>query len=279
MKRAFFLWAAAAGAITAAAELPPGLILRFTCDEFRENGKMLPDVTGSNNNGRVSGAKPTPAGRLSGGCEFTGKNSSVRVPHSPVFNSPQATFCLWFKTMASGTTDRTLLEKGSGNGYALRIAGAAQTDPRKGKLRATVDGHDCFSDAAVADNAWHHAAVTYDGVLLKLYVDGTLQKQTGAGWGDLAGNTQDLTLGLNRPDPNPKRREKEAGFEGVLDEVMLFNRALAEPELKTVMAETRPKFTKWQVERRLKELKELLDRGLILQDFYERKVKECEVTP
>ncbi|MDD4017745.1 MAG: LamG domain-containing protein [Kiritimatiellae bacterium] len=277
MKRAFLLWAAAAGAITAAAELPPGLVLRFTCDEFRENGKMLPDATGSNNNGRVSGAKPTPAGRLSGGCEFTGKNSSVRVPHSTLFNSPQMTFCLWFKTMASGTTDRTLLEKGSANGTALRIAGAAQPDPRKGKLRATVDGHDCFSDAPVADNAWHHAAVTYDGVLLKLHVDGAPQKQTVAGWGDLAVNTQDLTLGANRPDP--KRREKETGFEGVLDEVMLFNRALTEPELKTVMAETRPKFTKWQVERRLKELKELLDRGLILQDFYERKVKECEVTP
>ena len=114
-------------------------------------------------------------------------------------------------------------------------------------------------------------------MLLKLYVDGTLQKQTGAGWGDLAVNTQDLTLGMNRPET--KHREKEAGFEGVLDEVMLFNRALTEPELKTVMAETRPKFTKWQVERRLKELKDLLDRGLILQDFYERKVKECEVTP
>jgi len=31
------------------------------------------------------------------------------------------------------------------------------------------------------------------------------------------------------------------------------------------------------VERRLKELKDLLSRGLILQDFYDRKVQECEV--
>jgi hypothetical protein len=40
----------------------------------------------------------------------------------------------------------------------------------------------------------------------------------------------------------------------------------------------KPKFTKEQVNRRLAELKELLNRGLILQDFYERKVKECEVS-
>ena len=38
----------------------------------------------------------------------------------------------------------------------------------------------------------------------------------------------------------------------------------------------KPKFTKQQVDRRLKELKDLLDKGLIKQDFYDRKVKECE---
>ncbi|MEI6564764.1 MAG: hypothetical protein WCO42_10715 [bacterium] len=49
--------------------------------------------------------------------------------------------------------------------------------------------------------------------------------------------------------------------------------------VKVVTSPTQPKFTKDQVTRRLKELKELRDRGLILQDFYDRKVKECEVTP
>jgi len=37
-------------------------------------------------------------------------------------------------------------------------------------------------------------------------------------------------------------------------------------------------FTKEQVARRLKELKDLLDRGLITQSFYERKVEECKPT-
>ena len=41
-------------------------------------------------------------------------------------------------------------------------------------------------------------------------------------------------------------------------------------------AAEKPKFTKQQVDRRLKELKDLLDKGLITQGFYERKVEECQ---
>jgi len=265
----------AAGA--AAADLPPGLVLRFTCDEFRNGGAVLPDATGSNNNGRVTGAKWSPAGRLGGGCEFTGKNSSVLVPHSPSLNVQRATVCLWFKALTAGAADRALIEKGAEDGFALVLAGGTQNEGRKGKLRAAVNGLDCLSDAAVADNVWHHGAFTCDDEGVKLYVDGALQKQTAAGRRELAANTHDLTLGLSRSAS--ANRAKDMAFEGVLDEVMLFNRALTAAELKDVIAATRPKFTKQQVERRLKELKDLLDRGLILQDFYERKVKECEVTP
>ncbi len=39
----------------------------------------------------------------------------------------------------------------------------------------------------------------------------------------------------------------------------------------------KPKFTKQQVQRRLRELQDLYERGLLTKEFYERKVKECEV--
>lgn len=275
MKRALVIMLMAVG--TAAADVPPGLVLRFTCDELKNGGTVLPDTTGSNNNGRVTGAKWSPAGRLGGGCEFFGENSTVQVLHAPSLKCQRATVCLWFKASSAGSVDRVLMAKGAEDGYALYIAGSAQKEAGKGKLRAVVNGLSCLSDTAVADNAWHHGAFTYDGENVKLYVDGTLQKQSIAWQGDFAANTHDLTLGMNRS--GPAARVKNMAFEGMLDEVMLFNRALTETELKDVIAATRPKFTRQQVERRLKELKDLLDRGLILQDFYERKVKECEVTP
>lgn len=55
--------------------------------------------------------------------------------------------------------------------------------------------------------------------------------------------------------------------------------AQSSPAAKTATPDSKPKFTKEQVNRRLAELKELLDRGLILREFYDRKVKECEASP
>ena len=259
----------------AAAQLPQGLVLRFSCDEFRNNGTLLPDVTGSNNNGRATGARAAPAGRLNGGCELTGKNSCIEVPASPLLDSTRVTFCIWLKTAKAEWPDRTLFDKRAESGYALRLAcGDKQQSGRKGKLCATVCGHDCFSDMTVADNAWHHAAVTYDGEVMKLYVDGILQQQTAKWRGEVGAAGQALTIGMNRS--NPSAKDKEVSFDGAIDDVLVFNRALTESEVKDAIAATKPKFTKQQVERRLKELKDLFDRGLILQDFYDRKVKECE---
>lgn len=262
----------------AAADMPQGLVLRFSCDEFRNNGTMVPDVTGSNNNGRVSGARYASSGRLNGGCEFTGKNSYIQVPASPLLDSKQVAFCLWFKTAKAEWPDRTLVDKRADSGYALRLAAGDKQSGRKGKLYATVCGRDVYSDAPVADNAWHHAAVTCDGENVKLYVDGIRQQQTAAVAGHGAGASgEPLTLGMNRS--NPTAKDKEAAFEGALDEVLVFNRALTDAEVRDAIAATKPKFTKQQVERRLRELEDLRARGLILQDFYERKVKECEVSP
>lgn len=55
--------------------------------------------------------------------------------------------------------------------------------------------------------------------------------------------------------------------------------AATNTDTKLTAPEPKPKFTKEQVKRRLNELKDLLDQGLILQDFYDRKVKECDVAP
>ena len=258
----------------ASAAMPDGLVLRFSCDDLRNNGTQLPDTTGSNNTGRATGVRVT-SGRLNGCCEFTGKNSFVQVPSSPLLESGHVTFCLWVRVAKAESPDRTLIEKQAAKaGYALRLV-ADGNAAHKGKLRATVGEADCLSDAPVADNAWHHAAVTYDGETVKLYVDGVLQKQTAAWRGNAVAKGSDLMLGMSHAQASSKN--KEISFEGMLDEVLIFNRALAEAEVKDALTVSKPTFTKWQVERRLKELQELYDRGLLTQEFYDRKVKECEV--
>lgn len=250
----------------ASAAMPDGLALRFSCDDLRNNGTLLPDTTGSNNNGRVTGVRVT-SGRLNGCCEFTGQDSRVRVPSSASLESGHVTFCLWVRAAKAEPPDRTLIERQAADaGYALRLVTDAT---HKGKFRATVGGAECLSDASVADNAWHHAALTYDGAAVRLYVDGALQKQTVSWRGSAGVKDAELMLGMGSADTT--------AFEGMLDEVLVFNRALTEAEVKDVITASKPTFSKQQMERRLKELKELHDRGLLTQEFYDRKVKECEV--
>lgn len=267
------LLVACAATARAATNAVPGLVFHLTFDELR-NGAFL-DVTTSNAVGRATNARVASPGKLAGACEFSAKNSYIEVPDSPALSAKAFTVSVWFKNGREAWVSRYLLDKDSERGYSLSIAGGGKENARKGKLRASVGGQSCLSDSTVNDDIWHHAAVTFDGQGLKLYVDGVQQQQTAGVPGGLPPNTHSLTLGMHRSSPSSQ--DKDVSFDGQLDELMLFNRVLDTNELKRVRSAAKPKFTKWQVERRLKELKDLLDRGLILQDFYDRKVDECEV--
>lgn len=249
----------------------PGLVLHFNMDGA-QNGALL-DLVSSNALGRIVNAKISSNGKLAGACEFAAKNSYVEVDGGGRLEAKRLTAALWFRCGKDAWVTRHLLDKGKG--YSLSIVGGGKDNPQRGKLRAEVNGKDVLSDETVNNDAWHHAALVYDGQTLKLVVDGVQQKQTASLTGDLPPGAPKLTLGMNRSAP--AAQSKEQALDGLIDEVMVFNRALDQQELKRVLNRVKPKFTKWQVERRLKELKELYDRGLLLQEFYDRKVAECEV--
>jgi hypothetical protein len=266
--------AAAAGTSAPAADPSTGLVVHLAFDDAGLGGMMF-NKAGPRNGGRMTGAKWIPSGRGGGGCELGPTNACVVVTNSPALAPlKQVTVALWFKTAASTAAGRYIVEKGPEKGYALGIAGDSKEPGSRGKLRAVVNGRACLGDGVVTDGRWRHGAVTYDGQTLKLYMDGTLQKQTVTEAGPLVPNGKDLTIGMNRSNPAPQQRE--VAFDGVVDEIMLFDRALTEEDVKAVVALAKPRFTKDQVSRRLTELKELLDRGLLLPEFYDRKVKECE---
>ncbi|HLX63192.1 MAG TPA: LamG domain-containing protein [Planctomycetota bacterium] len=262
---------------------PKGTVLYFSFDKA-ESGNV-PDKSGSNNTGHITGAKWTAAGKLGGGCEFSGKGDYIQVADSESLHMKQGTFIAWFKTSKSDTIWRRILDKRAERGFALAIAGDAAGMQSKGKLAFTVNGcTPCLSDNTVVDGSWHHAAATFDGENLRLYVDGVLQKAVVPMKGEIVATHEPLTIGQNRYNPTPL--ENDQSFEGTLDEIMLVNRALSAEEIKAmiavviaadpVAAASKPKFTKQQVAGRLRELKYLFEQGLLTEDFYARKVAECE---
>ena len=75
-------------------------------------------------------------------------------------------------------------------------------------------------------NTWTHVALTYDGATMRLYVNGVQaasQAQTGA----IETNSNPLRIGGNVPYGEY--------FQGRIDEVRVYNRALSQAEIQTDM--------------------------------------------
>src|SRR6185503_16526973 len=80
--------------------------------------------------------------------------------------------------------------------------------------------------SAIAINTWTYLAQTYDGTMLRLYVNGT-QVATLAATGLIETNTSPLWIGGNSPYGEY--------FQGRIDNVRIYNRALSAAELQSDM--------------------------------------------
>lgn len=254
------------------AELPDGLVLHFDFDSAG-GGNRIEDRSGGRHHGQAVSVEWTETGRKGGAVEIGPAHSGIRVPHSPALAPSQATFAVWFRTGSTGSVRRTILEMNAPHGYALQIVDGPR-ETMRGRLRFTVGGESCVSDAAVNDGTWKHAAATFDGETLRLYLDGRLQRQTASAPGPIRADGRELVIGLNASDPRPG--ETGQSFGGRLDELMIFNRALSEPEIQALIEAAPPRFTREQIAQQLALLKDLFDRGLLTREFYERKVREYE---
>jgi hypothetical protein len=75
---------------------------------------------------------------------------------------------------------------------------------------------------------------TFDGTYGKVYVDGRRAGKPTNWEGKIPYTAYDLTIGANRSNPDPKLGEVDASFNGMMDDVMMFNRALSVEEVRTL---------------------------------------------
>jgi hypothetical protein len=133
----------------------------------------------------------------------------------------------WVKPAATSTQFRTLAlkERSGGVVYALYASNTA------GRPAGVIDqsGTDTTATgtAALAVNTWSHVAVTYDGANLKLFVNGT-QVRSIAHTGPISTSTGLLAIG---GDPALGQY-----FNGVIDELRIYNRALTQTQIQTDIA-------------------------------------------
>jgi len=196
-------------------------------------GATATDTSGLKNNAAMNGAKWAIEGRYGGGAAFTAASRTlVSVPSSGSLTLAQMTLEAWVKpTNLTGWRNvifRSLTASGA-DGVAYALYANSATDGGPGVyVRPTGWASDQHTAAAamLTRGEWHHLAATYDGTVLRLYVDGAQAAKKNLST-PLRSSPRPLYVG-----GNPLWGEY---FDGTLDDVRVYNRALSEIEILTDM--------------------------------------------
>ncbi len=205
-----------------------GLVAYYTFDETP--GVVVKDLSGNGLDGAIVGGAEWTEGVNGGAILLNGVDSYVDLGVSPAFDiKDEITLAAWvFPMDVANGEENEWIAKGD-HAWALKEKG-------DGRFEYFIyDGTWIAPSVPLGvtyDAAWNHFAGTYDGKTLKMYINGE-KVQSMEHAGTIAVSGHEVHLGHNS-------EVVDRFFEGALDEVMIYNRALTDAEIKSVYDSTRP---------------------------------------
>ncbi len=204
------------------AEIDPNSIVGiWLLDEG--TGNTIEDQSDNNNDGTIMGAEWT-KGKIGMGLEFDG-TSRVEIPASESIDDflDGFTYLLWVKPTAPPPNSNTRLIERDWHNPTIQIGGS----DFYGSIAVNADQK--FSHVRGGEwkqDEWSFVAITYDGTVLKLFVDDEFVGDNEVGKPDKK---------LNKEIRFAAWRNPNWDFIGVLDEIGVFNVPLSENDLKNIM--------------------------------------------
>lgn len=199
---------------------------------FEEStGTTAADASGKGNSGTINGPLHTAAGKYGSALIFDGINDWVTVADAAALHlSTGMTLEGWVNPTAgaAGGAWRALAVKETATGLAWALYPFGDGGFPSGHARTSSEQW-ARGTGALPLNTWSHVAVTYDGATIRTYVNG-VQVGTKAQTGALVSSTQPLRFGGDAVWPE--------WFQGTLDEIRVYDRALTAAEIGADM--TRP---------------------------------------
>lgn len=180
-----------------------------------------------NNNGTANSINYV-TGRTEGGSafRFDGSTSYVDLgnPTALQITGSLSVEC-WFKTDAAVGNYKTLVSKwfsgDSDASYALHWTDFGGLGFHIRNVEGQVLSAHSGATLQLNDGRWHHVAGTWDGFIISIYIDGQLMGSDSASiFGPISNTTNPVRIGTDN------RGFTDRYFEGIIDEVAIYNRAL-----------------------------------------------------
>jgi hypothetical protein len=204
------------------ARLPEGLVSYWTFDEQR--GDIAHDSVGDNH-GTIYGAQWT-AGKNDGALDFDGDRDYILIGDKDSLEPQQLTLSVWAKL----DNPSGLFQGGIAKGYMFGAATdySYQLKFHDGCAEARVtyapDGA-CGVTCPIGDNNWHLWTMTIGRGNISIYKDGAYAGSSlFSGAIDYAKSNSNFVIGA--------RDDGMHAFDGIMDDVMLFNRVLSAEEIR-----------------------------------------------
>ena len=192
-------------------------------------GTIANDASGNNNNATLEGKAKWVKGKYGSALEFDGVTGCAKAPDSDSLDlTKEITIMAWVKRYGSYPNRGFVTKVTFGTNNRSYDLGLSNNNPRFGfTTDGTANTWNWLSSTVTApEKEWTHAAGTYDGKTMKVYVNGDLSQSKSVTAKIFAG-TSPLALA---------RHGADAQYVNVaIDEVAIFNRALSGSEIKSAM--------------------------------------------
>ncbi len=193
------------------------------------------DSSGLANHGTANGNSTFIAGTVgSQALDFDGTDDYVSVPSSSSLQLTSAlTIAGWIKANSwdSGNDVDPIARKGEGNPNSYQFAVV------DGRATLYLDGGEADDDGFEGNtplNAgqWYHVAATWDGLTVRIYVDGVIDNEPSDLRGDPIGtDTRPFYIG---------GRAGADSLDGALDDIRIYDHALSHGEIAWLTGRTEP---------------------------------------
>jgi len=198
-----------------------GLVGYWPCDEME--GAAVEDESGRGQDGTLQGNIQWVKGRVGGAIDLDGRSSYVLIPDESAFDlTGEITIACWVNIRSVTSDWMPFITKGN-TSWRLSTGPDRAASYHLG-LNNQPDGARVTTAWPGVLGEWHHVTAAYGANTMQIYVDGKLwATEFYAGY--ITPNDSPVMIGANA-------EAMDRWFDGLIDEVRVYNRALSPDEIK-----------------------------------------------